>query len=150
MTMSKGAYPQHLQAMIDRAGALTAQEAEALGRVWKGEEDIAFPDPSLALGLVGEVDVPAATNEQLIAAWQHALDAAGSAGRVDEIEAAEDAGRAAKRDLRHLHDDEYAKDGAEEAVRSAVLAAGVRDLISEEDFATLTMAWTRVLGALAD
>ncbi|WP_066520827.1 hypothetical protein [Curtobacterium ammoniigenes] len=146
--MSK-AYPEHLQAMIDRAGTLTADEVEALGRLWKADEEIVFSQPDFALGINGGATIPEVTNEQLLAAWQNALDAAGNAGRVDEIEAAQDAGRAAKRDIRHLHDDELAKDGAEEAVRAAVLAVGVQDLISEEDFLTLTGAWAQVLGEIA-
>lgn len=146
--MSK-VYPQHLQAMIDRAGSLTAAEVETLGRLWKADEDIVFSQPDFALGIQGGATIPEVTNEQLLAAWKNALDAAGSAGRVDEIEAAEEAGRAAKRDIRHLHDDELAKDGAEEAVRSAVLAVGVHDLIAEEDYLTLTAAWAQVLGEIA-
>jgi hypothetical protein len=145
-TMSKRAYSERLQAMIDRAGQLTGDEIEALGKLWKADEDIVFPQPSLALGIVGEVDYPVVTNADLVTAWEYALDAAGKAGRVDEIEAAQDAGRAVKRDLRHLHDDELAKDGSEEAVRSAVLATGVRDLIADEDFQALTAAWRRVVG----
>ncbi|PZE28658.1 MULTISPECIES: hypothetical protein [unclassified Curtobacterium] len=146
--MSKRTYAQHLQAMIERAGSLTAQEAEALGRLWKADEDIVLPEPSWAFEIQGGIDVPVVTNVQLVAAWEHALHAAGTAGRVDEIEAAQDAGRAAARDLRHIHDDELAEDGAQEAVRSAVLAAGVRDLIPDDEYQTLTTAWRRVLGEL--
>lgn len=142
-------YAPQLQAMIDRAGMLTAEEAESLGRLWKSDEEIVFPEPSLALGIVGEVSYPMVTNAELADAWQRALDAAGGAGRVDEIHAAQAAGRAAARDIRHQHDDSYAKDGAEEAVRSAVLATGVRDLIGDDDFRILTAAWSQVLGAPA-
>jgi hypothetical protein len=144
--MSKGTYSQELQAMIDRAGRLTAEEAAELGRLWKDDEEIEVVPTNVALTLVGEVDSAFVTNGRLVAAWEHALHAAGNAGRVDEIEAAQEAGRAAKRDLRHMHDDSFTKDGAEEAVRSAVLATGVRDLISEEDHRALTAAWTEVLG----
>ena len=147
--MSKTTYSPELQAMIDQAGRLTAEEAEKLGKLWKGDEEIAFAAPSFALGLNGGVNAPMVTNAELASAWQRALDAAGEAGRVDEIEAAREAGRAATRDIKHLDDDAYAKDGAEEAVRSAVLATGVRDLISEEDYDVLTAAWTTVLGAAA-
>ncbi|MCU1528793.1 MAG: hypothetical protein JWP75_2556 [Frondihabitans sp.] len=144
--MAKAIHSPELQSMIDRAGQLTADEAESLGRLWKGDEGIVFPKFNIALGLVGEVDYPVVTNEALVDAWQRALDAAGDAGRVDEIHAAEDAGRATTRDVRHLHDDAYAKDGAEQAVRSAVLATGVRDLISDDDYRILTAAWAHVLG----
>lgn len=144
--MANELFAPPLQEMIDRAGRLTAEEAEALGTLWKGDEGIVFPTPNLALGLVGEVEYPVVTNEKLIGAWERALEAAGNAGRVDEIHAAEEAGRAATRDVRHFHDDAYAKDGAEQAARSAVLAAGVRDLITDDDFQALTSAWTRVLG----
>jgi hypothetical protein len=145
-TMADKTYSQELQAMIDRAGQLTDEEIESLGRLWKADEDIAFPEPSIALGVVGEVAYPAVTNEQLVAAWENALHAAGNAGRVDEIEAAEHAGRAVARAERGSHDDEFAKDGAAEAVRSAVLATGVRDLITDEAYRTLTAAWQRVVG----
>jgi hypothetical protein len=144
--MSKKVHPEQLQSMIDRAGRLTAEEAAALGGYWKADEDIAFPEPSIALGVVGEVSYPVVTNADIVTAWDNALDGAGKAGRVDEIEAATEAGRATKRDVRHMHDDELEKDGAEEAVRAAVLATGVRDLISDEDYRTLTAAWSRTLG----
>ncbi|GAA4677475.1 hypothetical protein [Frondihabitans cladoniiphilus] len=145
--MAETTYSPELQSMIDRAGSMTADEVEALGRLWKNDEDIAFPPASFALGLVGEVAYPVVTNEELVDAWQRALDAAGAGGRVDEIHAAQEAGRATTRDVRHQHDDARAKDGAEEAVRSAVLATGVRDLISDDDFRVLTAAWSKVLGA---
>jgi hypothetical protein len=145
--VSERTYPEELQSMIDRAGTLTAQEVEALGRYWKADEDIAFPEPSFALGVVGEVSYPDVTNADLVAAWEHALHAAGQAGRVDEIEAATAAGRAVQHDERHLRgEDDYAKDGAAEAVRSAVLATGVKDLISAEDHDALTAAWRRTVG----
>lgn len=146
--MSKGTYSQQLQSMIDRAGTLTAEETEALGQLWKADEDIVLAPPTWSFEIQGGIDVPVVTNEQLLAAWQHALDAAGQGGRVDEIEAAREAGRAAAREIRHLHDDELAKDGAEEAVRSAVLAVGVRDLIADDEYQTLTAAWRRVLGEI--
>jgi len=46
------------------------------------------------------------------------------------------------------HSDAHRRDraGAEEAVRSAVLATGVRDLLTDDEYATLTAAWRKVLG----
>ncbi|RKR75788.1 hypothetical protein [Frondihabitans australicus] len=143
--MTEAAYSPELQAMIDRAGALTAEEAETLGRLWKSDEGIVLSSPSVGMGIQGGVDLPVITNEDLIGAWERALDAAGKAGRVDEIEAAREAGRVVVQDLRHSHDDAYAKDGAEEAVRSAVLATGVRDLVTDDDYRLLTAAWAKVV-----
>ncbi|MBT2501245.1 hypothetical protein [Curtobacterium sp. ISL-83] len=144
--MSLETYTPELQQMIDRAGKLTGQEAEALGTIWKSNEDIVFPKPDLALEIVGEVNYPVVTNPILVEAWERVLDTAGKAGRVDAIRAAEDAGKAATHQLRHVDDDAYAKDGAEEAVRSAVLATGVRDLVTDDDYRVLTAAWEQVLG----
>jgi hypothetical protein len=131
-----------VQSMIDRAGRITADEAEALDVTWKADEGIVVPEPSASLAIQGGADGRMVTNADLLAAWQHALEAAGAAGRVDEIEAAQEAGRAVKHSDAHLRD----RAGAEEAVRSAVLAAGVRDLLSDDEYATLTAAWRKVLG----
>ena len=86
--MSKEIYPPQLQAMIDRAGILTAEETERLGQLWETDEDLVLPPPSLAYEAFGGFDVPIVTNAALLGAWQRALDAAGNAGRVDEIDAA--------------------------------------------------------------
>ncbi|WP_146240233.1 hypothetical protein [Curtobacterium sp. MCSS17_008] len=131
-----------LQSMIERAGRITAEEAEALDVAWKADEQILLPEPSASLAIQGGADGRMVTNADLLAAWQHALDAAGAAGRVDEIEAAQEAGRAVKHSDAHRRD----RAGAEEAVRSAVLATGVRDLLSDDEYATLTAAWRKVLG----
>ncbi|MDM7884448.1 MULTISPECIES: hypothetical protein [Curtobacterium] len=131
-----------VQSMIDRAGRITADEAEALDVTWKADEGIVVPEPSASLAIQGGADGRMVTNADLLAAWQHALEAAGAAGRVDEIEAAQEAGRAVKHSDAHLRD----RAGAEEAVRSAVLATGVRDLLSDDEYATLTAAWRKVLG----
>lgn len=141
-------YPARLQAMIDRAAGLTAAETDALGKLWESDEGLMMPPMSLGLEIQGEFDAPVVTNQDLLDAWQHALDAAGAAGRVDEIEAARAAGRAATREVRHLKDSPSSKNGAEEAVRSAVLAVGVKDLISASDYDTLVAPWQQVLGAL--
>ncbi len=132
-----------LQSMIDRAGRITAEEAEALDVAWKADEQIVVPEASASLAIQGGADGRMVTNADLLAAWQHALDAAGAAGRVDEIEAAQAAGRAVKHSDAHLRD----RAGAEEAVRSAVLATGVRDLLSDDEYDTLTATWRKVLGA---
>ncbi|WP_152998032.1 hypothetical protein [Curtobacterium luteum] len=131
-----------LQAMIDRAGRLTADEAESLDVTWKADERIVVPEPSASLAIQGGADGRMVTNADLLAAWQHALDAAGAAGRAEEIEAAQQAGRAVRHSDAHLRD----RAGAEEAVRSAVLATGVRDLITDDEYAALTTAWRTVLG----
>jgi hypothetical protein len=148
--MSEETYPVELQAMIDRAGTLTAEQTNSLGTLWESGEDLVLPKPSIALELVGELDYPMVTNEALIAAWERALHAASNANpiRLDVIEAARAAGRAAKHDVRHLRDSESAKNGTEEAVRSAVLAVGVRDLIPDADYQVLVSPWQRVLGAI--
>lgn len=131
-----------LQSMIERAGRITAEEAEALDVTWKADEAILLPEPSASLAIQGGADGRMVTNADLLAAWQHALDAAGAAGRVEEIEAAQEAGRAVKHSDAHRRD----RAGAEEAVRSAVLATGVRDLLTDDEYATLTAAWRKVLG----
>ncbi|MGL3200998.1 MULTISPECIES: hypothetical protein [Curtobacterium] len=131
-----------LQAMIDRAGRITADEAETLDTTWKADEGILVPEPSASLAIQGGADGRMVTNADLIAAWQHALEAAGAAGRVEEIEAAQEAGRAVRHSDARLRD----RAGAEEAVRSAVLATGVRDLLSDDEYDTLTAAWRKVLG----
>jgi hypothetical protein len=146
--VSNETYPPHVQAMIDRAGTLTADETERLGQLWETNEDLVLPRPSIAAEPFGYLDVPVVTNAALLGGWQRALDAAGNAGRVDEIDAARAAGRAVVRDVRHLHDSESSKNGAEEAVRAAVLAVGVRDLISADDYETLVTPWQQVLGAI--
>jgi hypothetical protein len=144
--MAEETYPAILQAMIDRAGTLTAQETKDLGDLWESNEDLVLPAPSLWWELAGGLDAPVVTNQTLIAAWKAALDAAGDAGRLNEIDAARAAGRAATRDVRFDHDSEAEKNGTEQAVRSAVLALGVIDLISESDYYTLVTPWQHVLG----
>jgi hypothetical protein len=148
--MSHESYPSELQTMIDRAGALTAEETDSLGTLWESDEDLLLPKPSFAQEVIGELDYPIVTNEDLLAAWQRALNAASNANpiRLNVIEAARAAGRAAKHDERHLKDSASSKNGAEEAVRSAVLAVGVRDLISDNDFKALAGPWQHVLGAI--
>ena len=133
--MAHETYPEALQTMIERAKGLSKDEANQLGELWQFDENVILPTPSFAMNAVGELDYPMVSNEALLDAWNHALDAAGNAGRVDVIDAAREAGR-------------DAKNPAEEAVRSAVLAVGVRDLISEDDFTTLVNPWQKVLGAL--
>jgi hypothetical protein len=146
--MSHPTYSPAVQVMIDRAASLTATETDSLGTLWENDEELVLPGVPAYDQLLGELDYPIVTNKALIAAWQSALDAAGTAGRVDEIEAARAAGRAATHDVRHLKDTEAAKNGAEEAVRSAVLAVGVRDLIADADYQTLVSPWQQVLGAI--
>jgi hypothetical protein len=144
--MSQETYPVILQAMIDRAGSLTAAETKALGQLWESSEKLALNTPSVLDEAFGELALPLVTNEMLIAAWENALNAAGNAGRANEIDAARAAGRAATRDDRHVNDSESSKNGAEEAVRCAVLAVGVRDLIDDEDYQALVTPWQKVLG----
>jgi hypothetical protein len=144
--MTSETYPAVLQAMIDRAASLTDEETKALGDLWESDEDLMMAPPSFALELFGGLDFPVVTNKTLVDAWQHALDAAGDAGRVNEIDAARAAGRAAVREVRFEHDTEAEKNGAEQAVRAAVLALGVIDLISKEDYGTLIMPWQQALG----
>ena len=146
--MSDRPFAPPLQAMIERIGTLTAEQVDALGSLWESDEELIMEQPSLSSELMGEVNPPLVANQDLIDAWQHALDAAGTAGRVDEIEAAEAAGRAAHRDDRHLKDRPSAKNGSEEAARSAVLAVGVKDLISPQDYDTLVRPWETVLGPI--
>lgn len=146
--MSNEIYPANVQAMIDRASTLTEDETKALGDLWESGEDLVLPEPLLRTEAFGGLDFPVVTNQALIAAWQHALDAAGKAGRVDEIDAARAAGRAAVHEVRHEHDTEAEKNGAEEAVRSAVLAVGVRDLITDADYQVLVAPWQQVLGTI--
>jgi hypothetical protein len=146
--MAQETYPAALQSMIDRAGSLSAEQVDALGKLWESDEELEMPWPSMAAELQGEVNPPFVTNQALIDAWQRALDAAGTAGRVDEIEAARAAGRAAHHDDRHLGDSPSSKNGTEEAVRSAVLAVGVRDLISDADYQVLVAPWQQVLGVI--
>lgn len=146
--MAEETYPAQLQIMIDRAGTLTAAETDSLGKLWESDEDLVLPPPSFGGELLGGLDFPVVTNQDLLDAWQRALDAAGNADRVDVLDAARAAGRAATHDVRHLKDSESSKNGAEEAVRSAVLAVGVRDLISDKDYETLVSPWQQVLGAL--
>ncbi len=146
--MSQETYPPELQAMIDRAGGLTAAETDSLGKLWESDEDLVLPEASAALELFGGLDFPVVTNTALVAAWQRALDAAGNAGRATELDAARAAGHAAQHDVRHLRDSESSKNGAEEAVRSAVLAVGVRDLIPDSDYQILVSPWQQVLGTI--
>ena len=144
--MSAETYPAVLQAMIDRAGSLTPEETKSLGDLWESEEDLMLPAPSLSWELFGGLDVPVVTNQTLISAWQRALDAAGEAGRANELDAARAAGRAAVHDVRFEHDTEAEKNGTEHAVRAAVLAMGVIDLISKADYVTLITPWQQALG----
>jgi hypothetical protein len=148
--MPNETYPPDLQEMIDRAGTLTVDETQAMGDLWESEEELVLPAPSLLWELQGGLDEPEVTNQDLLDAWQRALHAASNADpiRLDAIEAARAAGRAATHDERHLHDSRAEKNGAEQAVRSAVLAVGVRDLISASDFTVLAGPWGKVLGAL--
>jgi hypothetical protein len=141
-------YPANLQAMIDRAATVTAAETDSLGKLWESDEDLVMPRMSIFLEAQGEFDAPIVTNQALLDAWQHALDAAGNAGRVTDLDAAMAAGRAATHDVRHLKDSPSSKNGTEQAVRSAVLAVGVRDLISDGDYETLVTPWQKVLGML--
>jgi hypothetical protein len=141
-------YSAELQSMIDRAGTLTAAEVDSLGKLWESDEELVMPKMSFAAELQGEIDFPVVTNQALLDAWEHALDAAGTAGRVSELDAAMAAGQAATHDVRHLHDSPSSKNGTEQAVRSAVLAVGVRDLIPDADYQTLVSPWQQVLGPL--
>src|ERR1700712_4510654 len=100
--MSEETYPAVLQAMIDRAASLTAAEAEALGQLWESNEGLELDTPSIADEIFGELALPQVTNEMLMAAWENALNAAGEAGRANEIDAARAAGRAVLHDVRHL------------------------------------------------
>ena len=144
--MAEQAYPAVLQAMIDRAAGLTPEETKKLGDLWETDEGWELPPPSLQLELQGFWDIPVITNMALVKAWQRTLDAAGKAGRVDEIEAARAAGRAAVHEVRFEHDTEAEKNGTEQAVRSAVLAVGVIDLISKADYSLLVAPWQHALG----
>jgi hypothetical protein len=135
-------YAPELQTMIDRAGRITPDEATALADRWAADEDVVIPEVSASLAIQGGADGAMVTNATLVGAWEHALEAAGTAGRVDEIEAAQAAGRAVRHAHPHLRD----RSGAEEAVRAAVLGIGVRDLVSAEDLDALTAVWRRVLG----
>lgn len=144
--MLPSSYSPTLQMMVDRAATLTVEEIAALGDFWETDEQLVLPKPSIGLELQGYINVPVVTNMALVDAWQRALDAAGKAGRVEEIDAAIAAGRGTHKDDRHLDDTPSEKSGSEEAVRSAVLAVGVRDLISEADFETLVGPWLQILG----
>lgn len=146
--MAHETYPAQLQAMIDRASTLTAEETDALGKLWESGEDLVMPKMSIIDEAQGEFDAPIVTNQALLDAWEHALDAAGNAGRVTELDAAMAAGQAATREVRHLHDSPSSKNGTEQAVRSAVLAVGVRDLITDAEYQTLVGPWQQVLGTL--
>ncbi len=143
--MTEQAYPAVLQAMIDRAASLTPEETKKLGDLWETDEGWELPPP-VGNGLFGWLNYPIITNTALVDAWQRALDAAGKAERVTELEAARAAGRAAVHQVRFEHDTEAEKNGTEEAVRSAVLAVGVADLISKEDYAMLIAPWQQALG----
>jgi hypothetical protein len=144
--MSKDTYPAVLQAMIDRAGSLTPAETKALGDLWESNEDLVLPEPSFASELLGGLDFPVVTNATLVSAWETAVHVAGDAGRANELDAARTAGRAATRDVRFDGDSEAEKNGTEQAVRSAVLAVGVIDLISKSDYLTLVTPWQHILG----
>jgi hypothetical protein len=144
--MTNETYSAVLQAMIDRAATLTQEETKALGDMWESEEGLVLPAPNLGAELFGALDFPVITNKALLGAWQRALDAAGNAGRVNEIDAARAAGRAAVHEVRFEHDSEAEKSGTEQAVRAAVLALGVIDLISKTDYFTLVTPWQQVLG----
>ncbi len=144
--MTDETYPAALQAMIDRAATLTPEETKALGDMWESDEELVLPAPNLGAELFGGLDFPVVTNKALIDAWQRALDAAGNAGRANELDAARAAGRAAVHEVRWEHDSEAEKNGTEQAVRAAVLAVGVIDLISKTDYLTLVTPWQRALG----
>jgi hypothetical protein len=144
--MAKETYPAVLQAMIDRAGTLSPEETKALGDLWESDEGLVLPPSSALYELAGGIDFPVVTNKALVDAWERALDAAGNAGRANEIDAARDAGRAAVREVRFEKDTEDEKNGTEQAVRAAVLAVGVIDLISKSDYYTLVSPWQTALG----
>jgi hypothetical protein len=144
--VAQESYPAVLQAMIDRAATLTEDETKTLGELWESDEALVLAEPNLALELFGGLDFPVVTNKALLDAWQHALDAAVNAGRVNEIDAARAAGRAAVHEVRFEHDTEAEKNGTEQAVRAAVLALGVIDLISKTDYFTLVTPWQQALG----
>lgn len=144
--MAEESYPAVLQAMIDRAAALSEAETKQLGDVWEEDEGWVLPEPNVLLELTGQLNPPFVTNEALVTAWERVLDAAGKAGRLNEIDAARAAGRAAVNEVRHEHDTEAEKNGTEEAVRAAVLAVGMIDLISKDDYYLLVSPWQNVLG----
>jgi hypothetical protein len=144
--VTQESYPAVLQAMIDRAATLTEEETKALGDMWESDEELVLPVPSLVSEIVGGLDFPVVTNTALLGAWQRALDSAGNAGRVNEIDASRAAGRAAVHVVNLEHDTEAEKNGTEQAVRAAVLAVGVIDLIAKADYSTLVTPWQQVLG----
>jgi len=145
--MGRETFSPALTAMIDRANTLPAAQVESLGNLWNTGEGLILPSTSFALAALGEVDYPVVTNQELVDAWQRALDAAGEAGRANELDAAIAGGRAVNDDVRHLAVSAAAKNGAEQAVRSAMLALAVRDLIANTDYETLIGAWLHVTGA---
>lgn len=144
--MAAETFPPILQAMIDRASELSAEDTKALGDYWESDEGWQLPVVPWYEQLFGYLEIPAMTNRRLQKAWQDALEAAGNAGRANEIDAARAAGRAAVRADRKFHDTEAEENGAEQAVRAAVLALGVHDLISPTDYITLVGPWQKVLG----
>jgi hypothetical protein len=81
--MAHEIYPAALQSMIDRAGSLSAEQIDKLGQLWESDEELIMEEPSISAELMGEVNPPLVANQSLIDAWQHALDAAGQAGRVE-------------------------------------------------------------------
>jgi hypothetical protein len=134
-------FSAQLQSMIDQAGTLTAEQIEGLGSGWASIADYAvLPDSRLTSEL--------ATNTALIDAWQRAVDAAGASGRVEEIDAARTAGRTAEHAARRARSVSGHRGLVDEAVRAAVLAVGVKDLLSAEDYALLVGPWRAVLGGV--
>jgi hypothetical protein len=116
---------RHVAAFIDRVAALTAGEATALAAAWNA----AWDDAAWAAAAWDD----AAWNA---AAWSAALAAARDATRTAAWAAAGDAARDA------------ARAAARSAAAWAAAALVVRDVLTPENYDTLTLPWRRAVGPI--
>lgn len=144
--MARGVFSAVLTEMIERAQNLTTDQADALGTAWTSQEGLSYDPAWSGNGYWGEV--PRIQNLALQYAWRGVSSIAAAKGRADELDAAIAAEKAVKRALRHLKIGPIPKAGAVEAVRGAVLAVGVRDIIEDEAYELLVGPWRQVFGTL--
>ena len=110
-------------ALIEQASHLTSTQIEDLAAAWRAAQE-------------------SAQRAALVAAWDTALDAS----RGSDLVAARDAVRNAARIDSWVAARDTALDAARFAAWNAVLGWLVKDLISVEDFRTLTGPWESVMG----
>lgn len=141
--------------MIEQAKDLTDDQANQLGTLWTVEEGLTYDKADWETVFEGRLagyvrEIPHWSHPELQIAWNRISDIATHAGRADELDAAIAAEKGVEHREWHLNVHPIPKAGAIEAARSAVLAVGIRDIITDADYQLLVGPWQAVFGTLQD